>query len=85
MAALRPRPVLLVLAVLAAVTAGACYQDPNAQLDQAQQTMDLQATLEELANKTSELQFGFDSLRNEVARQDSTIRKLANLAGVAYP
>jgi hypothetical protein len=47
--------------------------------------MDLQATLEELANKTTELQFGFDSLRNEVARQDSTIRKLANLAGVAYP
>lgn len=84
MASVRVRPAVLVLVVVA-VAAGACYQDPNDQLDQAQQTMDLQATLEELANKTTELQFGFDSLRNEVARQDSTIRKLANLAGVAYP
>lgn len=84
MAAFRPRSAFLVFALGAAVTAGACYQDPNDQLDQAQQTIDLQATLEELANKTTELQFGFDSLRNEVARQDSTIRKLSNLAGVAY-
>lgn len=85
MAAYRFRSLILVLAVASAVTVGACYQDPNEQLDQAQQTIDLQATLEELANKTSELQFAFDSLRNEMARQDSTIRKLANLAGVAYP
>ncbi len=84
MAAPRPRAVHPFL-TLAVVLAAACYQDPNDQLDQAQQTMDLQATLEDLANRTTELQFAFDSLRNEVARQDSTIRKLSNLAGVAYP
>lgn len=85
MAATRPRSALLVLALSAAAVTGACYTDPEEQLDQMQQTMDLQATLEDLANKTTELQFAFDSLRNEMARQDSTIRKLSNLAGVAYP
>lgn len=85
MAAIRTRSTVLLLVIASAVALGACYQDPNEQLDQAQQTLDLQATLEELANKTTELQFGLDSLRNEVARQDSTIRRLANLAGVAYP
>ena len=85
MAATRLRSALLVLAFAAAAVTGACYADPNEQLDQMQQTMDLQATLEDLANKTTELQFAFDSLRNEMARQDSTIRKLSNLAGVSYP
>lgn len=84
MSASRLRAALL-LSVTAAAAAGACYQDPNEQLDQAQQTLDLQATLEELASKTTELQFAYDSLANVVARQDSTLRKLANLAGVPYP
>jgi uncharacterized protein YlxW (UPF0749 family) len=85
MTTIRPRSALLLLVLLTATVVGACYADPQEQLDQMQETMDLQATLEELANKTTELQFAFDSLRNEVARQDSTVRKLANLAGVAYP
>jgi len=61
-----------------------CYKDPNKELDQAQQTLDLQATLEDLGNRTSELQFALDSLRGVVAKQDSTISRLANLAGVPY-
>ena len=84
MASRHLRPALLVVTLAAAAAVGACYKDPNEQLDEAQQTLDLQASLEELANKTTELQFGFDSLRNVVAKQDSTIRKLANLAGVPY-
>ncbi len=82
----RPRPrALALLLTLAAAAAGACYTDPKEQLDQMQQTMDLQATIEDLASRTTELQFAFDSLRNVVARQDTTISRLANLAGVAYP
>lgn len=73
----------LLLPLLALAAAG-CYQDPNAQLDQAQETMDLQATLDELGSRTSELQFALDSLRQVVARQDTTIARLANLAGVPY-
>lgn len=79
---LRSLPIVLVLA--GSAVAGACYQDPNEQLDQLQQTLDLEATLDELANRTSELQFAVDSLRMVVARQDTTLARLANLAGVPY-
>jgi hypothetical protein len=82
----RPRPrAIAFLLTFAAVAAGACYTDPKEQLDQMQQTMDLQATIEDLASRTTELQFAFDSLRGVVARQDTTIARLANLAGVPYP
>ncbi len=82
----RPRPrALVLLLALTAMVAGACYTDPEEQLDQLQQTMDLQATIEDLASRTTELQFAFDSLRNVVAKQDTTIARLANLAGVPFP
>jgi hypothetical protein len=81
----RRRRSLALLLTFAAVAAGACYTDPEEQLDQMQQTLDLQATIEDLANRTTELQFAFDSLRNVVAKQDTTISRLANLAGVRYP
>ncbi len=81
----RPTRRLTLLAVGAALaTALGCYQDPNEQLDQMQQTLDLTATIEDLANRTTELQFAVDSLRGVVARQDSTLARLANLAGVPY-
>ncbi|MBP7550573.1 MAG: hypothetical protein KA761_09835 [Gemmatimonadaceae bacterium] len=78
------RPLALTFVVVFTL-AGACYTDPKQQLDQMQETLDLQATLEDLANRTTELQFATDSLRGVVARQDSTLRRLANLAGVVYP
>ena len=77
------RPSLLAVACSTALAAG-CYQDPNKRLDQMQETVDLQATLEDLANRTTDMQFQLDSLRGVVARQDSTIAQLANLAGVPY-
>ena len=73
------------LGVALCLAASACYSDPKAQLDAMQQTLDLTSTLEDLASRTTELQFAIDSLRGVVARQDSTIAKLANLAGVSYP
>ena len=62
-----------------------CYRDPQAQLDEAQAQLDLTATLEELGSRSADLQFQLDSLRGVVARQDTTIARLANLAGVPYP
>lgn len=70
--------------LLIALTAISCYQDPKAQLDAMEETLALQSTLEDLGNRTTELQFAVDSLRGVVARQDTTIKALANLAGVRY-
>lgn len=78
-----PRP-FFVAALLALVPLAGCYNDPNEQLDEMQQTLDLANALDELDAKTAELQFTMDSLRTVVARQDSTIATLANLAGVRY-
>ena len=76
--------VALVVALVALVPVGACYQDPNAQLDKMQETIDLTTTIEELGSRTTELQFALDSLREVVARQDTVLSRLANLAGVPY-
>ena len=78
----RLRTYLLLIVGLAA--AGACYQDPNKQLDKMQETMDLTATIEDLGSRTTELQFALDSLRGVVAKQDTVLARLANLAGVPY-
>lgn len=78
------RPAFLVVAAVL-LGAVACYQDPNRQLDEMQATMDLQSTLEDIANRATDLQFQVDSLRGIVARQDTAIARLANLAGVPYP
>jgi hypothetical protein len=75
---------VLVAAFVGVTAATACYTDPNKQLDQLQETLDLTATLNELGARTSEMQFAIDSLRGVLVRQDSTIAKLANLAGVPY-
>jgi len=73
-----------ILLLLVALTEISCYLDPKAQLDAMEETLALQSTLEELGNRTTELQFAVDSLRGVVARQDTTIKALANLTGVRY-
>lgn len=79
-----PRPRILRALVVAALAGVGCYQDPKAQLDAMEETLALQSTLEDLGNRTTELQFAVDSLRGVVARQDTTLRALATLAGVRY-
>ncbi|MDH5233472.1 MAG: hypothetical protein OEW77_00835 [Gemmatimonadota bacterium] len=71
-------------AAVAILALGGCYTDPNKQLDEMQKTLDLSNTLNELSSRTAELQLTLDSLRVVVAKQDSTIATLANLAGVRY-
>ena len=79
-----PRLLALISAVVALLVLGGCYTDPNKQLDEMQQTIDLGNTLDELSAKTSELLITMDSLRVVVAKQDTAIAALANLAGVRY-
>lgn len=78
-------PLASPLACLGLLALAACYQDPKAQLDAMETQLDLTTTLEDLASRTTDLQFALDSLRGVVARQDTTIARLANLAGVPYP
>lgn len=83
-----PRParrlLLAVPSAAVAVVAAACYEDPQEKLDQMQQITDMADAVNDLNSRTSELVFTLDSLRQVVARQDSTIARLANLAGVEY-
>jgi len=79
---LHPRALLLILAMLLA--GAGCYTDPQDQLDQAQQMTDLADILNDVSVRTADIQFTLDSLRGVVAAQDSTIARLANLAGVSY-
>lgn len=80
----RPRSSWFLSAVVVLTAAAACYQDPNKQLDKMQESLDLTATIEDLGSRTTELQFALDSLRGVVARQDTVLSRLANLAGVPY-
>lgn len=82
-----PRParrLLLAVPFAAVAVAAACYEDPQEKLDQMQQITDMADAVNDLNSRTSELVFTLDSLRQVVARQDSTIARLANLAGVEY-
>lgn len=79
----RHRASFLVGAFALAASAG-CYQDPQEKMDQMQQMTDMVDVVNELNARTSEMTFTLDSLRLIVARQDTAIYRLANLAGVPY-
>lgn len=80
-----PRHRLIPLvAAIATAAATACYEDPQVRMDQAQQMTDMVDVVNELNARTSELAFTIDSLRSVVAKQDTAIYRLANLAGVPY-
>ncbi len=81
----RPLGRAFALRAALALTLGAaisCYNDPQRQMDQMQQILDLGDILGELEQRTAEMQFTLDSLRTVVARQDTVVSRLANLAGV---
>lgn len=78
------RRVVILVGALALPAAAACYQDPQEQLDQMQQLTDMVDALNEIGMRTTELQYTVDSLVGVIARQDTTLARLANLAGVPY-
>jgi hypothetical protein len=53
-------------------------------MDQMQQMIDMGDILNEVQLRTADMQATLDSLRLVVARQDTAISRLANLAGVPY-
>ena len=71
---------------VAAVLLAAAGCLPSRQdVDLAQSVYDLGQALQELQQHQLDLQDRLDSLANLVARQDSTIRALANLMGAPLP
>ena len=76
----RPRAVLVVLAFLVS-----CTPPSQQDLQSAQALSELGESFNDVRLEQQQLQDQVDSLRFVLARQDSVIRTLANLAGVQVP
>lgn len=74
---------LLFLPVVA--FAGLSCRDPRAEANIAQAMMEVGTTLSQVQQDLSQLNYTLDSLRGVVARQDTIISRLANLAGMPIP
>jgi hypothetical protein len=81
--AARRRAARVVVGILvAAPTPAACLRDPAADAVAAQAITDMADELGALRQDNASLQGQVDSLRAVVARQDTVLRRLANMAGV---
>ena len=67
------------------VAAAACAPDTTAGINTAQALVELGDALNAVREEQSILQTQVDSLREVVARQDTVIRQVANIAGVPVP
>ncbi len=81
------RPVWRVLgpALLVAATLTGCLRNPAADAAAAQALTEIADQLGAMQQDNAALQNQVDSLRTVVARQDSVLRRLANMAGVPMP
>lgn len=71
--------------VAAVMLAAACAPDTTAGINTAQALVELGDVLNAVREEQSILQAQVDSLREVVARQDTLIRQIANIAGVPVP
>lgn len=74
------RPTLLALVLLAA-----CLPATEKDFQMAQTVQEMADAVNEIRLQSFELQDRLDSLTMAVAKRDSVIRQLANLAGVQIP
>ena len=80
------RHILRALAVaLGAAAAGACAPDTTAGINTAQALVELGDAFNAVREEQSILQVQVDSLREVVARQDTLLRQIANVAGIPVP
>jgi hypothetical protein len=73
---------ILAAALLSAGALSGCLRNPAADAATAQALTEIADRLGTLQQENAELQNQVDSLRVVVARQDTIVRRLANLAGV---
>jgi hypothetical protein len=72
------------LVFLSAAATLSC-RDPRAEANIAQAMIDVGNSLAQIQQDLGDLHNQIDSLKEVAARQDTVIRKLANLAGVSVP
>ncbi len=77
----------LLLAGVAVTLFTGCKQlsNPSADVELQQSLYDLQDLLVQMRDETSLLQMQVDSLQGVVARQDTSLRQIANLMGSPIP
>lgn len=77
----------LLLCAVVAIAAAGCQQltNPTADVELQQSLYDLQDMLFQIQDESARLQSQVDSLQFIVARQDSTLRRIANLMGAPIP
>ena len=64
------------------VVPGGCVASPQAEAKRQEQMLQVGDAVNELRNINDEMRITLDSLRIVVAKQDSTIARLANVTGV---
>jgi cytochrome c556 len=70
--------------LLAVISLGACYQDPEEQMAQQQLMQDMSDVVNQMGLQVAEMQGTLDSLKALVAKQDTAIYRMANVTGVPY-
>jgi hypothetical protein len=84
--AVRPRPYQVVAALAAALVISSCQASQPAALEGiGESVLQLGDAISTLQLENAMLQEQLDSLRIAVARQDTTLRMFANLAGMPLP
>ena len=73
------------IALLSLLLAAGCLPPSEQDLQVAEALVEIGDVMSELRQSTAYMQEQLDSLRWVVARQDTVIRRLANLAGVPIP
>jgi septal ring factor EnvC (AmiA/AmiB activator) len=73
---------LLAAAFCTAAAVTGCLRNPSADVATAQALAEIADQLGAMQQDNAALQHQIDSLRTAVARQDTVLRRLANLAGV---
>jgi hypothetical protein len=75
---------VLALAIATPIALGSCTPQP-ADVNTAQQLVDIADAMNALRNENAILQEQLDSLRTVTARQDTIITRLAAQAGISLP
>ncbi len=82
----RRRRILFAVAALALAAApAACVASPSAEIAQAELLLDISDAVNALRAENASLQDQVDLLEVAVARQDTLLRRLAAMNGVALP
>jgi septal ring factor EnvC (AmiA/AmiB activator) len=72
----------LAFVLVASAASGGCLRSPEADIATAQAITEIADELSALRADNAEMQAQLDSLRQAVARQDTLLRRFANLAGM---